>query len=128
MLAVSDTHLLTLPCKKLTCATALLLHWPTWRCADVATTSCAGLNGSSAGRLLRYDLQATLWSDKDVDFVELSTMKGIIEEKRVRWSDYAPIMVTQLPFYIRAEIGAPVRPEAESPEVCNSLDSEALEK
>lgn len=44
----------------------------------------------------------------DPTYVEQSSMKGIIEEKRVKWSDYAPIMVNQLPFYIRAEVGAPV--------------------
>lgn len=48
--------------------------------------------------------------DLDPTFVQQSLMKGIIEEKRVKWSDYAPIMVNQLPFYIRAEVGAPVRP------------------
>lgn len=36
-------------------------------------------------------------------------MKGIIEEKQVKWSDYAPIMVTSLPFYLKAEKGQPVR-------------------
>ena len=44
----------------------------------------------------------------DPNFVQQSLMKGIIEEKRVKWSDYAPIMVDQLPFYIRAEVGSPV--------------------
>ena len=35
-------------------------------------------------------------------------MKGIIEEKRVKWSDYAPIVVERLPYYIKAKVGAPV--------------------
>ena len=39
---------------------------------------------------------------------QVSYMKGIIEEKRVKWSDYAPIMVDTLPFYIKAKPGAPV--------------------
>lgn len=39
---------------------------------------------------------------------QVSYMKGIIEEKRVKWSDYAPIMVYKLPYYIKAKIGAPV--------------------
>lgn len=74
-------------------------------------TACfgAGLNGTAGSRLLRYDLQATMTSSSQRDFVQLSTMKGIVEEKRVKWSDYAPIMVDQLPFYIKAEVGAPVR-------------------
>ena len=48
-------------------------------------------------------------SSANADFVQLSVMKGIVEEKRVKWSDYAPIMVNKLPFYIKAEVGAPVR-------------------
>ena len=39
---------------------------------------------------------------------QVSYMKGIIEEKRVKWSDYAPIVVDMLPFYIKAKQGAPV--------------------
>lgn len=39
---------------------------------------------------------------------QISYMKGIIEEKRVKWSDYAPIMVEKLPYYIKAKVGAPV--------------------
>jgi hypothetical protein len=61
-----------------------------------------------AGRLLRYDLTATLRSSLNPNNMQQSVMKGIIEEKEVKWSDYAPIIVTSLPFYIKAEIGAPV--------------------
>lgn len=39
---------------------------------------------------------------------QISYMKGIIEEKRVKWSDYAPIVVDTLPYYIKARRGAPV--------------------
>ena len=39
---------------------------------------------------------------------QVSYMKGIIEEKRVKWSDYAPIVVSKLPYYIKAKLGAPV--------------------
>ncbi len=39
---------------------------------------------------------------------QVSYMKGIIEEKRVKWSDYAPIVVSRLPYYIKAKLGAPV--------------------
>ncbi|EIE20478.1 trypsin-like serine protease [Coccomyxa subellipsoidea C-169] len=66
------------------------------------------LNGTAGGRLLRYDLEATMVSSANADFVQLSVMKGIVEEKRVKWSEYAPIMVNKLPFYIKAEVGAPI--------------------
>ncbi|BDA50643.1 probable lysyl endopeptidase at N-terminal half [Coccomyxa sp. Obi] len=72
------------------------------------TVNTDRLNGTSGGRLLRYDLTATMTCNVDPTYVEQSTMKGIIEEKRVKWSDYAPIMVNKLPFYIRAEVGAPI--------------------
>ncbi|KAK9917572.1 hypothetical protein WJX75_005898 [Coccomyxa subellipsoidea] len=75
--------------------------------ANIAVDT-ARLNGTAGSRLLRYDLQATMTSSSQTDFVQLSTMKGIVEEKRVKWSDYAPIMVDQLPFYIKAEVGAPI--------------------
>ena len=70
--------------------------------------SCAELNGTEGGRLLRYDLQSIMTSLKYPQNTQVSYMKGIIEEKRVKWSDYAPIMVDTLPFYIKAKQGAPV--------------------
>ena len=69
---------------------------------------CAELNGTEAGRLLRYDLQSLMTSLKYPGNTQVSYMKGIIEEKRVKWSDYAPIMVYKLPYYIKAKVGAPV--------------------
>ena len=69
---------------------------------------CAELNGTEAGRLLRYDLQSIMTSLKYPQNTQVSYMKGIIEEKRVKWSDYAPIVVDKLPYYIKAKLGAPV--------------------
>lgn len=71
--------------------------------------SCAELNGTEGGRLLRYDLQSLMTSLKYPENTQISYMKGIIEEKRVKWSDYAPIVVDgDLPFYIKAKKGTPV--------------------
>ncbi len=69
---------------------------------------CAELNGTEGGRLLRYDLQSLMTSLKYPENTQISYMKGIIEEKRVKWSDYAPIVVDTLPYYIKAKRGAPV--------------------
>ena len=68
------------------------------------------MNVTEKGRLLRYDLQSLMTSLKYPQNTQVSYMKGIIEEKRVKWSDYAPIVVSRLPYYIKAKLGAPVSP------------------